>query len=110
MAHVDTDALVELKEVMEEDFSLLVETYLADTDTRIANLKTSIEEDDADAIRKIAHSIKGSSSNLFAADLASICNKLEECGKANTLDQASELMAQIEQEYQHVSAQLNKLI
>lgn len=75
--HLDYDALNALKEVMEDDFGLLIETYLRDSTDRLLSLQQMIGGENLDAIRRTAHSFKGSSSNLGAVHLASLCAVIE---------------------------------
>ena len=75
--HLDYDVINALKEVMEEDFTFLIETYFQDSSNRITGLRTAVSAKDTDAIRRAAHSMKGSCSNLGALRLASLCSALE---------------------------------
>ena len=75
--HLDYDVINALKEIMEEDFTFLIDTYFNDSNSRIAALNSAAEVKDADGIRRAAHSFKGSCSNLGASRLASLCSALE---------------------------------
>jgi histidine phosphotransfer protein HptB len=71
---LDADVLAKLEELMGEDFHLLVETYLKDSEHRLAQLMTAA---DLQVVREAAHSFKGSSSNMGAVGLAQLCAELE---------------------------------
>lgn len=75
--HLDYDALNSLKDVMEGEFGFLIDTFIQDSADRLDKLYTLIGSDDVDAIRRAAHSFKGSCSNLGALRLASLCAALE---------------------------------
>lgn len=75
--HLDYDALNALKEVMEDDFGFLIETYLKDSKDRLVVLHELVISENADLIRRTTHSFKGSSSNLGAVYLASLCSVVE---------------------------------
>lgn len=78
--HVDYDALNALKEVMEDDFAFLIETFLQDSSDRLATFHKLVdagESVNSDAIRRTAHSFKGSCSNLGAVHLANLCSVIE---------------------------------
>lgn len=108
--HLDVSALKELKEVMDDDFQLLIETYIEDTDARVNTLATCIDQQDAEEIKKIAHSIKGSSSNLFAQNLASLCQKIEDMGRVGSFEGVQEMMVQVKTEYASVREELQNLL
>lgn len=97
--HVDMESLNELKEVMEEEYALLLETYLSDSIERIDRIKKSASDTDAEALRQAAHSLKGSSSNLGAVILTGLCREAEDMGRENSLQGIDPLVERIEQEY-----------
>ncbi|CBL46760.1 Probably signal protein, hpt [gamma proteobacterium HdN1] len=82
--HVDIDSLNDLKDIMESEYEMLINTYLSDSEARIVDIQAAIDSADADALRKSAHSIKGSSSNVCATALAEIARLLENAGKEGT--------------------------
>jgi len=100
--HIDMDMLSEIKDVMEDDFGVLIETYLQDSVNRITAIREAIGASDCEALRRAAHSFKGSCSNVGAALLAEHLRQLEELGKDNKLDGADGLLVDIENEYNHV--------
>ena len=75
--HISYDALNSLKDVMEDDFNFLIETFIQDSEDRLAKLHELVGGDDVDAIRRASHSFKGSCSNLGALRLASLCAESE---------------------------------
>ena len=52
--HLDEEALAELQEVMENEFDILINTYLHDSTDRIAHLRAALEKSDADAFAAAA--------------------------------------------------------
>lgn len=109
-AHFDLDALEMLQEIMEEEFSELVQVYIADSQPRIAALRQALAEQSAEEMRELAHSFKGASSNLSALPLADLCFKVECAGRDNSLQNIEVTIDLIEQEFQQVSTILNDLI
>ena len=106
MTNLDTSAIETLKEVMEDEFNLLLDTFFEDSVQRIRDLRTDLDNADAEAFRRTAHSLKGSASNLGAIGLAGLCLKAEEMGLCGKLDGANALIEQIDTEYQLVSETL----
>jgi histidine phosphotransfer protein HptB len=107
---LDQAALNSLKEVMEDDFVFLVETFLADSSERISKLGSIIESGDADAIRRSAHSFKGSCGNLGAMQLAKLCEQLEHKGLKGELIGVSSDLTNIEEAFLIVERQLKAYI
>lgn len=107
--HLDMDALEELKLVMGDDFSLLVDTFLTDSDARIASIQAAVQALDSEEIRCSAHSFKGSASNLGAIRLTALCRQLEEMGRDKRLDGVSDVLDAIIVEFDQVRQQLRAL-
>jgi HPt (histidine-containing phosphotransfer) domain-containing protein len=94
--HLDLELLSELREVMEDEFSTLIDTFLADSQERLQRLAKA---GDAAQILEAAHSFKGSSSNMGAGVLASLCHDLEQLAKGNDLQGVEALVDKIKQEF-----------
>lgn len=97
--HVDGQVLATLREVMEDEFALLLDTFLTDSDERLRLLRQAEVEGDAVAMRMAAHSFKGSCSNMGAALLASLCKELEDLARREQLDDVAPLLGHIEREF-----------
>lgn len=109
MEHLDYGTLDTLREVMEDDFELLVDTFLQDSSERIRTLHTVIQRADADAIRRAAHSFKGSSGNIGASRLSALCSELERKILANNVEGLADDLQLIEQEFSEVQPLLRSL-
>lgn len=106
---VDTDTLSMLKEVMEDDFQLLVSTFLDDAQLRIPQLFEEFNAGDGDMLRQTAHSLKGSSSNLGAVRLSELCFQVEHRAKENQLDGLEAVLYQVKAEFDQVRSILEGL-
>lgn len=108
--HLDEEALAELQDVMEDEFGTLIHTYLSDSKDRIENLKAAINDGDADALAKTAHSFKGSCINIGAPRLGALCREIEKAGLENLLDDAPPALDAIEAEFQRVTDAFHTLM
>ena len=100
--HLDTDALETLKEIMEDDFSLLIETFVSDSQNRLKELQSLLAAGEPDAVRRCAHSMKGSCGNVGALALADLLMQLETLGQSGSLDGASDILSAAEAEFAQV--------
>ena len=97
--HIDREALSVLREVMEEGYPELLDTFLVDSKSRLDELqKTS----DAKALSEVAHSFKGSASNMGAVRLAALCQELESEAKNKSPSDIARLVADISGEFADV--------
>ncbi|QXI44805.1 Hpt domain-containing protein [Pseudomonas wayambapalatensis] len=97
--HIDHKVLSDLREVMEDGYVQLLETFLEDSVRRLSLLH---EAKDAHELGMAAHSFKGSSSNMGAVGLAGLCQQLEERVRQQPLYGIEDLINQIDQEFVEV--------
>jgi HPt (histidine-containing phosphotransfer) domain-containing protein len=102
MEHLDYETLNTLRQVMEDDFDLLIDTFIQDSNDRISVLRGVISGTNADPIRRAAHSFKGSSSNIGAIRLMDLCSNLEKKAMSNKLEQLDQDLREIEDEFAQV--------
>jgi HPt (histidine-containing phosphotransfer) domain-containing protein len=102
MEHLDYETLNTLRQVMEDDFDLLIDTFIQDSNDRISVLRGVISGTNADPIRRAAHSFKGSSSNIGAIRLMALCSNLEKKAMSNKLEQLDQDLREIEDEFAQV--------
>jgi HPt (histidine-containing phosphotransfer) domain-containing protein len=97
--HLDDAVLASLQDVMEDEYPILLDTFVADSEERVRLLHRALAEGDAQGLRLAAHSFKGSCSNMGAVLLAGLCKELEDAGRREMLEQAPALIEQIEREF-----------
>ena len=109
MSHLDQVLLNELRELMEDDFSVLLDAYLMESPTQRQAIETALSDGDVEALRRSAHSLKGSSSNIGASALAGYCRQLEE--QAHQADSATlqAMLADLIQEFDAVYQEIGSL-
>ncbi|WP_445301791.1 PAS domain S-box protein [Microcoleus sp. K1-B1] len=88
--------------------SLLANCYFEESLKLLEAMKLAIAQADTPTLKRVAHTLKGSSANLSAAPLAQLCSRLEVISTSGELDQASTLLAQIEGEYDRVKNTLQQ--
>ncbi|MCR8921661.1 Hpt domain-containing protein [Dasania sp. GY-MA-18] len=109
LEHLDMESLETLREVMGAEFTHLVETFITDSDMRVTSIAETVNAADADAIRRAAHSLKGSASNMGALSLADLCRRLESMGAESKLEETHDLLEQVRKEYSLVREALQAL-
>jgi len=72
----------------------------------LRTIHEAVQKADAAALREAAHSLKTSSANLGATELASLCKELEELGGKGKPDAAGELLDRLDDTYQQVISAL----
>ncbi|WP_298190685.1 Hpt domain-containing protein [uncultured Pseudomonas sp.] len=97
--HLDSTVLLALQDVMEDEYPVLLDTFLIDSEERLLVLRQAEQVADAQGLRLAAHSFKGSCSNMGALMLVGLCKQLEEAGRREQLEPAAELVEQIEREF-----------
>ncbi len=108
--HVDISALQDLKDIMEGEFKTLIDTFIADSTSKLEELAAVIGAGDAEALRKVAHSLKGSSSNICAGELSELARQLEFMGKEGSTSGAADILVRLRGEFQTVASILQNHI
>ena len=101
---LDPAALAQLRETA-GDASLmreLIDAFLQNAPRLVGELAG----DEADEVRRAAHTLKSNARTFGATDLADLCQRLEERARTGELDGAGELAWQIEKKYEHAAAAL----
>lgn len=98
-SHLDQSVLASLLDVMGEEYPVLLDTFLLDSEERQRHIHEAMAAEDAQALRLAAHSFKGSCSNMGATLLAGLCKHLEEAARRERLDEAPALIEQIGREF-----------
>jgi histidine phosphotransfer protein HptB len=99
--HLDRERLDLMRELGEpgepDPVMELVEVFEAQTQQLVAKLEAGQAEGDHDAIRKVAHSLKGSSGNLGAMRLAELSRLLENhaTDRSNCNDLVNEILEEV---------------
>lgn len=105
---LDTGLVSELCEIMGDDFDGLVEAFVRDGEERLQALKgAAASESDPEQIRQMAHSFKGSSSNLGALEMTRLCLELEH--QAGDQAQVQRLVAELESAFARACQALTEL-
>jgi two-component system, sensor histidine kinase and response regulator len=61
-----------------------------------------LEANNASAVKRVAHTLKGSSASLGARLMPPICEELEALGQSGDLVRAPDLLTRLEAEFGHV--------
>lgn len=104
--HIDIGALQDLKEIMEGEFETLINTFIQDSSSKLDELEAAIATADADALRKVAHSLKGSSSNICAGPMSELAKQLEFLGKEGSVSGAQTILVHLRTEFATVQTLL----
>lgn len=101
---IDEAALAELRSIMGDDFQLLIDTFINDSEQRIVALQEAVDNRDAELLRTSAHSFKGSSLNISAGRLTKICQDLEDRGRELRLEGVDIALEDLKIAYDDVKA------
>lgn len=110
--HIDLDTFDSLLETVGGDREFLAElmaTYFDDTVPLFAAMHQATTAQDAELLRRSAHSLKSNSANFGALELARLCLEIEQSGKRGSFDGVEAQIGLAEAEYALVKAELETL-
>lgn len=93
-----------------EFIAKLKQVFQQNAEQTFKSLKLSIDNNDAEQIRKLAHGLKSISANVGAMELSSRCKTMEQAGQQNRLQNSEALLAAMYFEYTRAIAELNAII
>jgi HPt (histidine-containing phosphotransfer) domain-containing protein len=107
---LDLSELIEMRGRQPEGepdiISELASLFLRDTPRRLEAMLRALSAGDAEEVTRLAHTVKGSSLNLGARRMASLCTRLEAQGRGRLLEEAGHTAAELRREFTQVSALL----
>lgn len=86
----------------------IIQLYFETSSALVEDIGRSIEQRDTQALENAAHSLKASSANLGATELAELCKTLESYGRGKKMEVAIPLMARLDLLYNKTKAALEK--
>jgi HPt (histidine-containing phosphotransfer) domain-containing protein len=87
----------------------LLETFYDDAPQQLDTARQALDEDNAEALRRAAHSLKSNSATFGAKTLSVCCKELEDMGKAGALDGAGAQIEEVAAEYSRARSALEAL-
>jgi two-component system, sensor histidine kinase and response regulator len=103
---------VALFDRVEGDMDLLgdiIELFKEDSVRQVAAIREAIDKKQADALRRAAHTLKGTCGNLGALEAAATALELEKLAAAGDLPHAQESLRSLEEQIQQASKLLAEL-
>lgn len=90
---IDRELLASLRLIMEDEFTALLDAWWQDAGEKMEQLHEAVRNNNHDMLRRTAHSLKGSGSNLGLLDLSRVCQQIE--STATTTDLSSQAARQM---------------
>jgi HPt (histidine-containing phosphotransfer) domain-containing protein len=88
----------------------LITLYLRDTPAQLVALQEAVAQGDAGRVEEVAHGLKGSSAQLGATRMASVCAALQEAAGAHDLSEVAAQVAELQSEFVRVRAALQAVL
>jgi len=92
---IDPVMLAELRS-MRDILPELISMFRSEARVRLDTLHGAIETGDAEQLRQLAHGIRGAAASMGGSELTAICARLEEIGRAGTVEGAAALLPEVE--------------
>ncbi len=106
---INMEVIEELRDIMEEDFTSLLESFLAESARQYQAAAQAWQTADFDALRRSAHSLKGSCGNVGAAQLQEVCEELEGLARYRQPERIPDLLSEVSVQLHDVSDAIRAL-
>ena len=102
--HVDSSVLETLRDVMEGEYPALLKVFIKDSEQRVRDLNGLTNDPgfsvtstvQRQLLGEMAHSFKGSSSNMGATHLTELCRQLEDMGRGFAAVSDQQVLQQVQ--------------
>ncbi len=110
-AIIDQAAFTSLTELVGDDFiGELVETFFEEAPGLLAQMGRALNDGDAEAFRRAAHSLKSNGDSFGTTRMAALARELEYLGRDGRLDEARPKLLQLEAAYEEAAEALKALL
>ncbi len=99
----------ELRDLLGDDFTNLVEVYMIDVPIRLSELQSAAVCGDVKTLENAAHVVKGGSANIGATRLAEACDRLVRQCRSGSVADPRAMVADIVREYGLLKPRLESL-
>ncbi|MDD7804853.1 MAG: response regulator [Endozoicomonas sp. (ex Botrylloides leachii)] len=93
---LDNQTLMMLKELMEEEFPVLLNSYIEDAPKLLLDIKLSSKNADIEVLTRAAHTLKSSSFNIGARKLGEMAKKIEVASYNKNLSECTGMISGLE--------------
>jgi HPt (histidine-containing phosphotransfer) domain-containing protein len=111
---LDTQLLAALQELEQRSrvglLAYLITLYLQEVPAQLAALHEAVAQGDAARVAEVAHGLRGSSAQLGATRMASLCTSLQDDAGTQNLSRAAARVADLTREFSHVQAALEAML
>ena len=108
MAVLDDGVLRELREIMDDDYLGLLQTYLRNAPQLVAQVREAIDKGDVEAMVLPVHSLKSSSANVGATQVSELAREVERLARAGNLRDAEIAFRAVDNAFADAQAALNE--
>ncbi|GAA4650038.1 hypothetical protein GCM10023116_23210 [Kistimonas scapharcae] len=103
---LNRETLEQLRMVMEEEFDLLINSYLEDSPKLVEDTLSAARNMDIKVFTRASHTLKSSSQNLGADRLGELASQLEKNGREKNLSEVRPLLKKLEAVFQATCEEL----
>jgi len=101
---LDEEVFSELKDLMADDFDVLVDTFLLDSVELMRQLTKAFVDHDGEAVKRVAHTLCGSSGNFGFVRFSALCKQMEIAILDNDFPQAQSFLKPLQAEFEEIKS------
>jgi len=110
MTIIDAETFAALRDTTGSEFAReLIDTFLTEAPSMLADLRESLADGDADRFRRAAHSLKSNGNTFGALAFGALARDLELAGLTQVRERGAGALAGIQSEYTRVATALASL-
>jgi CheY-like chemotaxis protein len=88
----------------------IMQAFLDNAEDTILQIEQAVAAEDAEGLRRSAHTLKSSSANVGAEKLSALFRQLEALGREGKLGEAKSLLGEMQQAHEHAAREIRALL
>jgi HPt (histidine-containing phosphotransfer) domain-containing protein len=93
---MNIEQIADILEFEIEDVEMLLDMFLTDAKESMEGISSTIESNDFEQIKNIAHGIKGSASNLLLDEISKLALEIEQLAKTKSIADYQSMFEKLE--------------
>lgn len=110
MESLDNKVVMDLKELMGDDYTAVYDAFIRSSDTAINELQHAVNNNNIGDVEKLSHTLKGSSANIGANQFSRLCMNMLTDARNGTAQNFEVQCQAITAEYRNLVISIKRLL
>lgn len=106
---IDTEVIAQLKEILGDDLSLVLDSFISESDGIEKDLREGMSSGNLDVVKQASHSMKSMAGNVGAMKLSELSDQIQVKAANQDAGGVAELIPEFDEQLQLARTEINSL-